>query len=158
MRVVICGIGNKERGDDAFGPYIVEHVRESERIKKIDCGLHPENYVHKVIDWVPELVIFFDTIASGRPEPILLKDDEIFEMSPVSVSTHALSLGAMCELLRENGVASIFFFGVPAISYTHYSPQVKDAADRVISALNDIDKTERFSIMSLYEALSEQIR
>ena len=158
MRVVICGIGNKERGDDAFGPYIVEGVRESERIKKMDCGMHPENYVHRVVEPVPELVIFFDTIASGQPGPVLLKDDEIHEMSPISVSTHSLSLGAMYELLRESGVASVFFFGVPAISYTHYTSQTRNTADRVISALNDIDKSGRISIMSLYEALSEQIR
>ena len=158
MHVVICGIGNTDRGDDAFGPYIVEHVRESERIKKIDCGLHPENYVHKVIDWVPALVIFFDTIARGQPKSILLRDEAIIEMSPVSVSTHNLSLGAIYELLKENGVASIFFFGVPVVSYTHYSSQTKSVADRVIKVLNDIDKTEGFSIMGLYEALSEQIR
>jgi hypothetical protein len=64
----------------------------------------------------------------------------------------------MYELMRESGVASVFFFGVPAVSYTHFSSQVKNTADRVISALNDIDKTGRFSIMSLYDALSEQLR
>ncbi|MGD8978972.1 MAG: hydrogenase maturation protease [candidate division WOR-3 bacterium] len=158
MRVVVFGIGNKERGDDAFGPYIVDQVRESEWIKKIDCGMHPENYVQKAIDGVPELVIIFDTVAGSQSEPVLLKDDEIVEMSPVSVSTHNLSLGAMYELMRESGVASVFFFGVPAVSYTHLSSQVKNTADRVISVLNDIDKTRRFSIMSLYDALSEQLR
>ena len=158
MRVVICGIGNKERGDDAFGPYIVEHIRESQRIRKIDCGLQPENYVPKIIDPVPELVIFFDTIASGQSKPVLLRDEAIIEMSPVSVSTHSLSFGAICELLKDSGVASVFFFGVPVVSYTHFSSQTKDVADRVISVLNDIDKSQGLSIMGLYEALSEQIR
>jgi hydrogenase maturation protease len=158
VRVVICGIGNKERGDDAFGPYIIEHVRASEHIEKIDCGIQPENYVHKIIDPVPEVVIFFDTVASGQPKPVLLRDAEILEMSPISVSTHSLSLGAMYELLKDSGVTSVFFFGVPAVSYTNYSSQTKDVADRVISVLNDIDKTQDFSIMGFYEALSEQIR
>jgi hydrogenase maturation protease len=156
--VAICGIGSKDRGDDAFGPYIVDHVRESERVRKIDCGLYPENYANKILDLSPELVIFFDTFAGGEGKPVLLKDDEIVDRSPISVSTHNLSFGAIYELLKENGVDNTFFFGVPVLSYTQFSPEIKAIADRVISVINDIDITMGFSIMSLYEALSEQIR
>jgi hydrogenase maturation protease len=158
VRVVICGIGSKERGDDAFGPYIIEHVKESESIKTIDCGLHPENYLGKILQSPPELVILFDTATGVEGRTVLLKDNEIFEQSPVSVSSHSLSLGAICELLKENGVESIIFFGVVPVSYTQYSSEVKVVADRVVSIINDIDKTAGFSIMSFYEALSEQIR
>jgi Ni,Fe-hydrogenase maturation factor len=55
-------MGNKERGDDAFGPYIVENFQETDNIKKIDCNLYPENYLNKIIDLRPELIIFLDTI------------------------------------------------------------------------------------------------
>jgi hydrogenase 3 maturation protease len=156
--VAICGIGSKDRGDDAFGPYIVDHVRESERVRKIDCGLYPENYVNKILELSPELVIFFDTVAQEEGKPVMLKDDEIADKMPISVSTHNLSFGAIYELLKENGVENIFFFGVPALSYAQYSSEIKEIADRVISVINDIDKTMGFSIMSFYEALSEQIR
>ena len=158
VRVTVCGIGSQARGDDGFGPYIIEHVRESERVRKINCGLYPENYVGKILDASPELVIFFDAVAKEQGKPVLLRDDEIADRSPVSVSTHNLSLGAICELLKENGVENIFFFGVPVLSYTQYSTAIKEIADRVISVINNIDKTKGFSIMSLYEALSEQIR
>lgn len=158
MRVAICGIGSRGRGDDAFGPYVVDQVRESERVGKIDCGLYPENYLNKILDLSPELVIFFDTVAEEEGKPVVLKDDEIVDKMPISVSTHNLSFGAIYELLKENGVENIFFFGVPALSYTQYSPEIKEIADRVISVINNIDKTMGFSIISFYEALSEQIR
>ncbi len=158
MRVVVCGIGNSERGDDAFGPYIIEHINESKWMKKIDCGLYPENYLARILSFMPELVIFLDAVAGTGGEAMILKDGEIYDMSPVSVSSHNLSLGAIFELLKAGGVKSVIFFGVPALSYTQYSTEVKAVADRVISVLNDIDKTCGFAIIKLYEALSEQIR
>jgi len=158
MRVVACGIGSSERGDDAFGPYIIEHIRENQWMKKIDCGLYPENYLVRILDAEPELVIFFDTVAGADGKALVLRDSEIFDRSPVSVSSHNLSLGAIFEMLKSGGVENIIFVGAPAFSYTQYSPEVKALADRVISGLNDIDKSGRFSIMNLYEVLSEQIR
>ena len=92
MRVVICGIGSSERGDDAFGPYIIEHVNESKWLKKIDCGLYPENYLARILAFMPELVIFFDSVAGTAGEAIVLQNAEIYDMSPVSVSSHNLSL------------------------------------------------------------------
>ena len=155
---MICGVGNRERGDDAFGPYIVEHIDEREGIAKINCGLYPENYVSRILELSPKLVIFVDTALQQEGKPILLRNDEILERSPVSVSTHSLSLGSIYELLREQGVGDVLFLGVPALSYGQFSPVVKEIADRIVAVINDIDMTERISIMKFYEALSEQIR
>lgn len=158
MRIVACGVGARDRGDDAFGPYVVEHLSDSGNIGKIDCGLHPENYLNKIIALDPDLVIFFDAVAGSLGRPVLLRDEEIVEQSPVSVTTHSLSFGAMCDFLHESGVEYVFFLGLPAISYEEFSARNRTIADRLISVLNDIDKGSTISIIELYEALSEQIR
>jgi hydrogenase maturation protease len=158
MLVVACGVGRKGRGDDGFGPYIIGHLREHKSVRKIDCELYPENYLNKIIALAPDLVIFFDAISKEEERAVILRNEEIAERSPVSVTTHSLSYGAMCEFLRANGVENVVFFGVPVVSYELFSKEIRDIADRVISILNDIDKTPGFCIMKLYEALSEQIR
>ncbi|MDH4211713.1 MAG: hydrogenase maturation protease [candidate division WOR-3 bacterium] len=158
MRIVVCGIGNTERGDDAFGPYVVEHLQESDMLKKLDCGLYPENYLNRIISLSPDLVILVDTIDKESRNCVLLRSQEIFRLSTVSVSTHNLSLGAMCEFLIDGGVKDIFFLGMPAFSYECITTPVKETADRIIGVLNNIDIGHRVCIIDIYEALSEQIR
>jgi hydrogenase maturation protease len=158
MRIVVCGIGNKERGDDAFGPYVVGCLREQKGLKKIDGGLYPENYLNKIVALAPDLVIFLDTITREEEQAIILMDDEIVRRSPVSVTTHSLSFGAMCEFMRASGVQHVLFLGVPALSYEQFSTETRELADRVISVLNNVDKTGDASIINIHEELSEQIR
>ena len=158
MVIVACGVGQRDRGDDGFGPYVIEQLGGQESIRKIDCGLYPENYLNKIIALAPDLVIFFDTIMNVRERAVILRNEEILERTPVSVTTHSMSFAAMCEFLRANGVSDIFFFGVPILSYEVLSKETKDIANRVIAILNEVDKHPGFGIINLYEALSEQVR
>jgi len=158
MHIVVCGIGNAERGDDAFGSYIVGHLQECEMLEKIDCGLHPENYLNRIVSSAPDLVIFFDTIDRKAQDCVLMRNEEITKLSTVSVSTHSLSMGAMYEFLSNSGLQNVFFLGIPVISYDRMTARVKDTADRIIGVLNNIDTSPCAGIIDVYEALSEQIR
>jgi hydrogenase maturation protease len=158
MVIVACGVGQRDRGDDGFGPYVIEQLRGQKSIRKIDCGLYPENYLNKITALAPNLVIFFDTIMNDQESAVVLMNEEILERTPVSVTTHSLSFAAMYEFLRANGVSDIFFFGVPVLSYEVLSKETRDTADRIIAILNKVDKHPGFGIINLYEALSEQIR
>src|SRR5574342_1091615 len=44
-RVLILGVGNRLRGDDAVGPLLVEHLQGKVDIPLIDAGEVPENYL-----------------------------------------------------------------------------------------------------------------
>jgi hydrogenase maturation protease len=158
MRIVVCGIGNVERGDDMFGPFVIAHVREGETLRKIDCGLYPENYLNEIVAHKPDTVVFLDAVRGPGNTSVLLKNDEILEQSSLSVSTHNLPFTALYEFLRGSGVNEIWFAGVPAYSYTELSPSVRAAAERIITLLNNIDKTGGIDIMRMYEALSERLR
>lgn len=157
MRIVVCGVGNKERGDDAFGPYVVERLRARQNLQKIDCGLYPENQLNKITSLSPDVVIFLDAIE-GEEKPVLLRNEEITEHCTLSLTTHALPFSAVYTFLRETGVPDVFFLGVPVVSFERFSKRVKDIGDRVVNVLNDVDKVQGFSIIKLYEALSEQLR
>lgn len=158
MRIVVCGIGSRNRGDDGFGPYIIEHLKDNAAIEKIDCDLYPENYLNKICSISPNLVIFLDTIKGGDAEAILLRNKEIIEQSSLSVTTHNLPFSAVVQFLHEHGVPEVFFLGVQATSYERLTPRVKDIAERIIAVLDTIDKAQGIDIIRLYEALSEQLR
>ena len=158
MRIVVCGIGSRDRGDDGFGPYIIDHLKDSGIVEKMDCELYPENYLNRLCSMSPDLVIFLDAMSGGEGEAVLLRNEDIIERSPLSVTTHNLPFSAVVQFLRENGVPDIFFLGVQAASYERLSGRVKDIADRLIAVLNTIDKEQGFDIIRLYEALSEQLR
>lgn len=155
MRIVVCGIGNVERGDDRFGPYIVAHLREGEMLKKIDCGLYPENYLNEIISLKPDTVIYLDTVRGAGKGAVLLTNDEILDRSSLSVSTHNLPFAALYSFLKGSGVDTICFLGVPAISYTEFSAPVRAVAERLIALLNEVDKTGDLDIISIYDVLSE---
>jgi hydrogenase maturation protease len=151
-------MGNKERGDDAFGPYIVENFQETDNIKKIDCNLYPENYLNKIIDSHPDLIIFLDTIKKQDSGVILLKNKEILENNPISISTHNLPFSAIYQYLKENTNAHIWFLGVKPYSYEKLSDETIAIADQVIDILNSLDKQKDLNIIEIYETLFTTLR
>ena len=158
MRILLCGMGNKERGDDAFGPYIVENFQETDNIKKIDCNLYPENYLNKIIDLRPDLIIFLDTIKKQDSGAILLKNKEILENNPISISTHNLPFSAIYHYLKENTNAHIWFLGVKPYSYERLSDETTAIADQIIDILNSLDKQKNLNIIETYETLFTTLR
>jgi hydrogenase maturation protease len=159
MKLLLCGMGNKERGDDGFGPYIVENVRETDNLKKIDCNLYPENYLNKIVSLNPDLIIFFDTVKKEGAKTFLLRNDEIVTNNPISVSTHNLPFSAIYQFLRENSKAEIFLLGVSVNSYQELSTETKNIADRICAVFKSIDKQKNLNIIvELYENISAAIR
>jgi len=158
MRILLCGIGNRERGDDGFGPYIVEQIKETDNIKKIDCHLYPENYLNKISSFAPDLIIFFDAIKKEGTETIFLKNDEIIAHNPISVSTHNLPFSAIYQFLKVNCRAEIWFLGVRPHSYEKLSDETMAVAQRITHVFNSLDIQKNLDIINLYENLSTAIR
>lgn len=158
MKILLCGMGNRDHGDDAFGPYVIEQIKETDSVKKVDCNLYPENYLNKIISYNPDLIIFFDTIQRQGEEHILLRDDELLKHNPVSVSTHSLPFSSIYCYLKENSHANIWLFGVRPISYTHLTEETRSSAKRVINTFNSLDNEHKINIIALYETLSATLR
>jgi hydrogenase maturation protease len=157
MKIVICGMGNINRGDDGFGPYVVACVKESKCIKTIDCNIYPENYLNKIVSTKPNLIVFLDTIKKNASNIMLLKNEEILQHHPISVSTHNLPFSSIYQFLRTNCDAEIFLLGISVNSYETMSSEVKNIADRVCSFFNSIDRQKKFNIIAIYENLSTAI-
>jgi len=69
-RVVVCGIGNRLRGDDAVGPLVIDELKKKgqpETTLLLDCGTVPEGFAGKIIGFEPDIIIIVDAVRMNRP-------------------------------------------------------------------------------------------
>jgi hydrogenase maturation protease len=105
--ILIIGIGNPSRGDDALGPMLIEGL-EALQIPDVELLTDFQLQVEFALDLQGrQHVIFIDASLNAAPP---------FEFSPVvaeedsSYSSHALSPGAVLHAYRK-------LFGEPPLSY-----------------------------------------
>jgi hydrogenase maturation protease len=158
MKILLCGMGNKYRGDDGFGSYVVENIHDTDVIKTIDCEIYPENYLNKIISFEPDVILFLDTIKKDGSKAILLKDEEILENNPLSISTHNLPFTSIYQYLKKNSEAHIWLLGIRPKSYERLTQETLEMAQQIISVFNSLDCKNNIDIIELNENLSVTLR
>jgi len=95
--MLILGVGNRMMGDDAFGPLVVEKLRESGINAEFWFGEDPENFIGKVKER-PEILVIIDTALLGR------KPGSVKLINPTKIinqpSTHKFPLPLVIETLN----------------------------------------------------------
>lgn len=117
-RVVICGIGNDVRGDDAFGVLVAERLKElvdSPNVLVLNCGEVPESYTGKIVEFKPDLVVFVDAVDfGGKHGEVIVADPE--GTLGEAVSTHSLPLKVLVGYLKTRLNAEFVLIGCqPAV-------------------------------------------
>ncbi len=111
IKVLILGIGNRLKGDDAFGSILAERLKvyQNQNLKVIDCGEVPENYLKEVFNFKPGCVVIMDSvyIPGRKPGDILLLKEGVKDTP--SISTHAGSLELFLSALKMQGLNFHFF-------------------------------------------------
>jgi len=142
-RIVICGIGNDIRGDDAFGVIVAERLKgmiEDPNVLVINCGEVPENYTGKIKDFEPDLVVFVDAVDfRGEVGEYIIADPEgtIGE----AVSTHGLPLKFVTQFMRTMIKAEFILIGCQPGStglFEEPSDLIKGRAERLAELLAGI--------------------
>jgi hydrogenase maturation protease len=158
MTILLCGMGNIERGDDGFGPYVVDHLGSTDHIKILDCGMYIENYLNKIVDINADLIILLDTIDYDSKDIILIRNEEIIKDQSLSITTHNLPFNTIYDYLRTQCRAEIWLLGVKPISYDSFTERTKTCADRIIQIMEFLDSRSKINIMNVYETLSSTLR
>lgn len=146
-RVVVCGIGNDLRGDDAAGALCLRALKiKSARNKSsrdsgdhpvlfVECGESPENQTGRMRAFQPDVVILIDAARSGgKPGEIFLVKKEM--ISDEEVSTHRISLTILIRFIEESIGARVVFLGIEPVS-TEINGPVSDAVRTSVSILAD---------------------
>ena len=131
-RVVLLGVGNRVRGDDAAGPELIEILNKrlpdiGKDIFLFDGEEVPENYLLPIADLKPNLVIIADAVDFGS-RPGTVKLFPIRQIPQGSLSTHRLSLRFLGSYLEKETQAKIYLLGIQPKSLKleeKLSPEVK---------------------------------
>jgi hydrogenase 3 maturation protease len=116
-RVALIGVGNRGRMDDGVGSFVAESIAreiKGENLLVIDAEKSPENFIGKLLDFKPGVVVFVDAVHfDAEPGTIMfteLQGDELVGVN--TVSTHRISIRMLSNMLRKELRARIFLVGV----------------------------------------------
>ncbi len=133
--VTIIGIGNIMRGDDGFGPRLIESLKKkSTKANLFDCGTVPENYIFPILTTSCDTVILVD-VADLKAEPGVMKVLSLNELSGAGLSTHNSSIRLFTDLLMT-GKDDLNIFAVTvqpkSIAFgENLSPAVSESIDKL---------------------------
>ena len=126
-KIVLFGIGNTLRGDDALGPMLVEMLRDKVNAVCINAEGSPENYLGKVLKEAPDTLLIIDAVYlnSGPGEYRLLAPKEV---ETTVTSTHDIPLTMLIDYLKSEKYMNIYILGIEPLHLElgrKVSPKVK---------------------------------
>ena len=110
-KVIIIGIGNIMRGDDGFGPALINELSGEINAICIDAGVAPENYVGKISKEKPDTILLVDAVHLDLPPGgyELLKKEDILNSG---MTTHNMSPAMVINFLESETDADIYLLGI----------------------------------------------
>ena len=150
-QTALVGIGNTLRGDDAFGPALVERLRgHVQSVSLWNAGTAPENSIFAVLRSAPRTILFADA-ADFKAVAGQMRLLELSEAVSIGFSTHNASLALLGDLILaeapQTRIAALVI-QPKAIGLTEtFSPQVAEGLDRAFKMIVDLDRvlTERLN-------------
>lgn len=110
-KTVIVGIGNPLRGDDGFGPALVQRLQGKVNLACIDAGNAPENHLGRILKEEPDSVLLVDAADLGLDpgQYRILQPEDILKCG---LTTHDMSSRMMIEFIQNQTPANIFMLAV----------------------------------------------
>jgi hydrogenase maturation protease len=147
VTVVVIGVGNRLRGDDAAGPAVADRVR-AEVPASVDvrvCEQEPSRLLDALAG--ADVAFIVDAVATGAAPGTLHRFDASSAPVPsreLRSSTHALGVGESLELARALGrlPRRTVVFGIEGTAFLtgdELSPAVADGVERAaVSVLEEV--------------------
>lgn len=129
------------RGDDAIGMEVVRLLKGkvSKRVRLLECQTVPENFAGEIKQFNPTHVLMIDA-AHFEAEPGEARLIPPEKISGVAVSTHAIPLYILAEILRESVDAKVLLLGLQPKT-TEFgekvTPELQKAAENIAKVLLD---------------------
>jgi hydrogenase 3 maturation protease len=129
-RVCVVGVGNRDRGDDAAGPRLVDLLRGRVGAPCLDAGACPENFLERMARERPDVVLVVDAADfGGAPGEARLVGPETVVNG--GLSTHAASLELLAEYVHARTAAVVQVLAVQAASMRPGRPLSAPVAESV---------------------------
>ncbi len=139
-RVIVAGIGNPIKSDDAVGVKIIQKLqcKTSPKISLLECETVPESFIDEITELKPTHVLLVDAAMMGRKpgEVRLFNMDNIANSQPTS--THMLPIPVFCELISTLTGAKIALILIEPKSTEmgeDLTPEVQNSVEEVVQVL-----------------------
>lgn len=145
-RLVVLGVGNEDRGDDAAGVLCLRRLaellgrRKGRNLLLLEGGVAPENATGKIRAFAPARVLVLDAVLGGRrPGSIFPFQPE--EIAEEELTTHRLPLTHLIRYLDESIGCRVTCLGIQPRALaagSAASPAVNLAARRLARFCADL--------------------
>jgi hydrogenase 3 maturation protease len=134
--VVVVGVGNPLRGDDAAGSLAARRLMGMARAHVIDAQEVPESYLGEVRAAAPDTVVLIDAVDLGaKPgSAALLEKEDVALYFP---STHRLPLSLVMEFVQCETGADVLLLAVQPRRVDFGAP-VSDEVEASVSLLAEM--------------------
>jgi hydrogenase maturation protease HycI len=138
--VVVMGIGNPCRGDDAAGGLVAQKISEVPGVRVIDAQDVPENYLTQVAKERPDTVVLIDSIdLKATPGSVALLDK--YQTAAYWPSTHRVPIGLLMNYLERETPARVLLIAIQPLQ-TAFSqpmtPAVSSSVEAIAGVLNEV--------------------
>jgi len=136
-KVAFVGVGNRDKGDDAIGPLIIDRLK-GKAPNAIDAGPTPEDFTGEIRRTMPKAIVFVDALFMKDLPPGAPAIAEIEEIGHYHETTHAYTMDVVMEYLKDETRADVFMIGIqPArIAFGEgLSPAMGDAQEKIVRCI-----------------------
>jgi len=100
-RVLLFGVGNRQRGDDGVGSYLLKRIQKKVGIPVLDAGDVPENYITQIENSGANFILIVDAADFGaNPGEIALI--ELSDLKKIGASTHTANLPLLLKIIPKD--------------------------------------------------------
>lgn len=139
--MLVVGVGNRDRGDDAAGPVVCDLLRA---IGTVETVVLEGSVVDLPMYWGPDDdVVIVDAAAPGTEPGRITEVDALTDrlVAPGALSTHSVDVGAAVELARAMGrmPAALTIVGIEGASFEFGDdlvPEVRRAVEQVVDRIS----------------------
>jgi hydrogenase 3 maturation protease len=132
-RVCVVGVGNRLAGDDGAGSAVAEALGGRAAGCVIDAGIAPENHLEPIVRGEPDTVLLVDAVELGaEPGSVRVLDPRALRAG--GLSTHAASLGMVCDYLSARCAARVVLIGIQP-GQLRLGAALSDAVTRSVEAV-----------------------
>jgi hydrogenase 3 maturation protease len=145
--VVVMGIGNPCRGDDAAGSRVAQQICSAPGVCVIDAQDIPENYLCQVADQRPDTIVLIDCVdmKSAPGSAALFDADQTAAYWP---STHRVPMSLLVDYLERTTRARIFLIAIQPHDtgfLQSMSAEVLSSVEGIADVLNDVLEMQRMA-------------
>ena len=139
-RILVLGIGNPLRGDDAAGCRVAEGLKVAGHLEAINCQDTPEKYTKDIVEKRPNSILLVDVADfEGSPGDVrILEIDEIIE---TGFSTHDMAIKLLAKYVRAHVEADIFLLAIKPQAIGFDEPMSDAVRESVIEVVEFLSKT-----------------